>query len=59
MSQKPKFTADDLMYAYESAADFLENEEWPEDDGGARHSKARNRREAVGVLLSLRWARVP
>ena len=32
----PKPTADDLMYAYEQAADFLDAEEWPEDDGGAQ-----------------------
>lgn len=32
----PKPNADDLMYAYEQAADFLDAEEWPEDDGGAQ-----------------------
>lgn len=32
----PKPTADDLMYAYEQAADFLDAEECPEDDGGAQ-----------------------
>lgn len=35
-ARKPKFTQDDLAYAYECAADFLEQEEWPEDDGGAQ-----------------------
>ena len=25
---------DDLAFAFNSAADFLEMEEWPEDDGG-------------------------
>lgn len=35
-ARKPKFTPDDLAYAYECAADFLEQEEWPEDDGGAQ-----------------------
>ena len=32
----PRPTPDDLIYAYEQAADFLEAEEWPEDDGGAQ-----------------------
>lgn len=32
----PEPKADDLMYAYEQAADFLDAEEWPEDDGGAQ-----------------------
>lgn len=36
MSKKPKFTADHLEFALESAAGFLEAEEWPEDDGGAQ-----------------------
>lgn len=30
------FTQADLVYAYECAADFLDAEEWPEDDGGAQ-----------------------
>ena len=30
----PNWTQDDLRYALELAADFLEMEEWPEDDGG-------------------------
>ncbi len=32
----PKPKTDDILYAYELAADFLEAEEWPEDDGGAQ-----------------------
>ena len=32
----PKWNTDDLHYALSLAADFLENEEWPEDDGGAQ-----------------------
>ena len=31
-----KWTHDDLMYAMENAAEFLETEEWPDDDGGAQ-----------------------
>lgn len=36
MSKKSKFTADDLEFALENAAGFLEAEEWPELDGGAQ-----------------------
>ena len=32
----PKPKADDIAYAYECAAEFLEAEEWPEEDGGAQ-----------------------
>jgi len=32
----PRISPSDLAYAYECAADFLEMEEWPEDDGGAQ-----------------------
>jgi len=35
-SQERKWNSDDLYYALEQAADFLENEEWPEPDGGAQ-----------------------
>ena len=31
---EPIFSSDDLAYAFECAADFLEAEEWPENDGG-------------------------
>jgi hypothetical protein len=30
-----KFSNEDLIYAFTMAADFLDMEEWPEDDGGA------------------------
>lgn len=32
----PRIAPSDLGYAYECAADFLEMEEWPDDDGGAQ-----------------------
>jgi hypothetical protein len=52
--RKPKFTPDDLAYAYECAADFLEQEEWPEDDGGAqvaafREAAKRIRKKALST----------
>lgn len=31
-----KYTNDDLAYTLQMAAEFLENEEWPENDGGAQ-----------------------
>lgn len=47
----PLFDLDDLAYAFECAADFLEAEEWPEDDGGKqvaayREAAKRVRRQA-------------
>lgn len=45
----------DLIFAFECAADFLENEEWPDEDGGAqvaayREAARRVRRMATRVL---------
>lgn len=45
---------DDLAYAFDRAADFLEQEEWPEDDGGVqvaayREAARRIRRVAARV----------
>jgi len=37
----------DLIYALGNAAEFLENEEWPEDDGGAQ--EAANREAAKRI----------
>lgn len=36
MPRKRAWKYDDLAYAMAAAAEFLENEEWPEDDGGAQ-----------------------
>jgi hypothetical protein len=54
VDKRAKFTADDLAYAYECAADFLEAEEWTEDDGGAQvaafreaERRIRNRAETI------------
>jgi len=33
---KSLWKTSDLVYALENAAEFLENEEWPEDDGGVQ-----------------------
>lgn len=48
---EPIFDSDDLAYAFECAADFLEAEEWPENDGGKqvaayREAAKRVRRQA-------------
>jgi len=50
----PRISPSDLAYAYECAADFLEMEEWPDDDGGAqvaayREAARRIRRMALRV----------
>lgn len=55
---QPVPKADDIAYAYECAADFLEAEEWPEDDGGAqvaayREVAKRLRRAAARAAKSL------
>jgi hypothetical protein len=36
-----KFSHYDLIYALDNAAEFLENEQWPEDDGGAQEAANR------------------
>jgi hypothetical protein len=36
----PTFKDDDLWYALENAAEFLENEEWPEPDDKVRQEAA-------------------
>ena len=56
------FTSDDLLYAMENAAEFLDNEEWPHDDGTDREGSQcaanaeaakRIRREPVGAAMPL------
>jgi hypothetical protein len=47
---------DDLAYALENAAEFLEMEEWPEDDGGAQcaaNREAAKRIRAMAKRLNL------
>jgi hypothetical protein len=47
---------DDLAYAMENAAEFLETEEWPEDDGGAQcaaNREAAKRIRAMAKRLNL------
>lgn len=36
--KKLNFEIFDLVYALENAAEFLETEQWPEDDGGKQHA---------------------
>lgn len=62
---KPKqraqlWTKEDLAYAFECAAEFLEAEEWPEDDGGAQvaaYREAADRVRRMAVRLYTRKAR--
>lgn len=56
-SRKRLWTNDDLAYALNNAAEFLESEEWPEDDGGQqcaanREAAKRIRRMADRVPLN-------
>lgn len=44
---KAKFEPFDLIYALQNAAEFLELEEWPDDDNGAQ--EAANREAAKRI----------
>lgn len=60
---KPKqraqlWTKDDLAYAFECAAEFLEAEEWPEDDGGAQVAAYREAAERVRRMADRLYKRV-
>lgn len=52
MRKPPEFTADDLEFAFESAAAFLELEEWPEDDGGAQVAAYREAAKRIRVIVA-------
>lgn len=55
--QAPKPEKDDLLYAYECAADFLDAEEWPEDDGGrqvAAYREVARRLRATAARINAR-----
>lgn len=59
---KPKkstwlWTSDDLAYAFECAADFLEAEEWPEDDGGAQVAAYREAAKRVRRMADRLYAK--
>lgn len=56
-TQLPKPEHDDLLYAYECAADFLEAEEWPEADGGrqvAAYREVAKRLRATAARMDAR-----
>lgn len=60
---KPKqraqlWTKDDLAYAFECAADFLEQEEWPEDDGGAQVAAYREAAKRIRRMTDRLYARI-
>jgi len=48
----PRISPSDLAYAYECAADFLEMEEWPEDDGGAQVAAYREAARRIRRMAS-------
>jgi hypothetical protein len=39
MNKKPQFTDDDLEFALEQAAEFLDMEEWPDDRAGGTEGR--------------------
>lgn len=49
--KKPKFTADDLEFALENAAAFLEAEEWPESDGGAQEAANKEAAKRIRAMV--------
>ncbi len=55
-AKKKIYTEDDLIFALESAADFLEMEEWPENDGGAQvaayHEAAKRLRRMADRIIN-------
>lgn len=51
------WTKDDLAYAFECAADFLEQEEWPEDDGGAQVAAYREAAKRIRRMTDRLYAR--
>jgi len=57
---KPKFSTDDLAFAFECAAEFLEAEEWPENDGGAQVAAYREAAKRIRkTAKKLRAAALP
>lgn len=51
------WSTDDLAYAFECAADFLEAEEWPEDDGGAQVAAYREAAKRVRRMAERLYAK--
>lgn len=60
-NKQRKWTHDDVIYALENAAEFLESEEWPEDDGGAQveaNHEAAKRIRAMAERMNKRLAKL-
>ena len=47
-----KWNSNDLHYALSQAADFLDNEEWPDDDGGAQEAANKEAAKRVRRMAS-------
>ena len=52
------FKRADLAYALDNAAEFLENEEWPERDGGAQIAANREAAKRIRRMAARQWALV-
>lgn len=50
------FKAGDLAYALDNAAEFLENQEWAEPDGGAQIAANREAAKRLRRMASRQWA---
>lgn len=42
----------DLVYALENAAEFLDNEEWPDDDGGKQEAANREAARRIRAMAT-------
>ena len=50
------FNVRDLAYALDNAAEFLENEEWSEADGGAQIAANREAAKRIRKMAARQWA---
>lgn len=51
------FKAGDLAYALDNAAEFLDNQEWPEADGGAQIAANREAAKRIRKMAERQWAK--
>jgi len=57
VNKETLWSRDDLEFAFECAADFLEAEDWPENDGGAQVAAFREAAKRIRRMVK-RSARV-